>query len=420
MEEKKSACKITFISEKLPLYKDNNLADKVEMVKLQNLGYPMVVEKELYNVGDRVLYIQPDYCIPNNKLFSEYVSPDGDSSKSKLGKIEGVPSRIRAKKFNLSIGDGVPVYSYGIIYPINTIINYLMEIGEMFSAQDLKFSSPLYTELLDEKLGIKKYEEVELVKIGKGNGLPFPTGIYKTDEENILNIVSKIQFPITLNGTQKIDGSSITIGVTPEIPEGFICSRTIRKPLRIRRITGYRHMFSSKKLSWIEKIYDKIFEVVLRFPNDRNIYVEEENNDVFVQIGLPYLEDILRYEDNLILRGELNGGGCKGSGNKNNPSCKEKVNIKFFSINRSVNGTAKKVHYRDFIAILNDLYFNSENMLEYNSCPLLFTKVFNNFKEIEDCCNDYFKNNLIEGIVLSTPENDFSAKFMNLEYDSKK
>ena len=32
----------------------------------------------------------------------------------------------------------------------------------------------------------------------------------------------------------------------------------------------------------------------------------------------------------------------------------------------------------------------------------------------------FFKDHLIEGIVLKTPDSKFSAKYMNLEYDSKK
>ena len=35
-------------------------------------------------------------------------------------------------------------------------------------------------------------------------------------------------------------------------------------------------------------------------------------------------------------------------------------------------------------------------------------------------CNNYFKTNMIEGIVVRTLDSKFSAKIMNLEYDSKK
>jgi len=35
-------------------------------------------------------------------------------------------------------------------------------------------------------------------------------------------------------------------------------------------------------------------------------------------------------------------------------------------------------------------------------------------------CNQYFKHNMIEGIVVRTPDSKFSAKIMNPEYDAKK
>ena len=35
-------------------------------------------------------------------------------------------------------------------------------------------------------------------------------------------------------------------------------------------------------------------------------------------------------------------------------------------------------------------------------------------------CNNYFKDNMIEGIVVRTLDSKFSAKIMNLAYDEKK
>jgi len=35
-------------------------------------------------------------------------------------------------------------------------------------------------------------------------------------------------------------------------------------------------------------------------------------------------------------------------------------------------------------------------------------------------CEEYFSNNMIEGIVIRSLDGKFSAKCMNLEYDSKK
>ena len=50
----------------------------------------------------------------------------------------------------------------------------------------------------------------------------------------------------------------------------------------------------------------------------------------------------------------------------------------------------------------------------------VFNKEFSSKEELLLECNNYFKNNMIEGIVVRTPDGKFSAKVMNLEYDSKK
>ena len=262
---------------------------------------------------------------------------------------------------------------------------------------------------LTKKLGIIKYEEPEPVsKSGLRSGQTegkFPEGIYKTDEENINNlwnhIEKKIGYPLILVGTEKVDGSSITIGITPKIPEGFICSRNLRKKLTIKKVTGRRN----KK--WYEKL--------LFWTNpDLNLYTEVENDDDFVRYGKPYLDLLINSgETNLIFRGELNGGKLKGSGNKNNPASKEQPNIKIFGLDKiNEYGEAEKVPY---------LLFKTE--CEKAGVPLVkevFNKEFNSKEELLAECNNYFKNNMIEGIVVRTPYGKFSAKIMNLHYDSMK
>jgi len=50
----------------------------------------------------------------------------------------------------------------------------------------------------------------------------------------------------------------------------------------------------------------------------------------------------------------------------------------------------------------------------------VFSKEFNSKEELLSECEEYFKNNMIEGIVVRDLNNTLSAKIMNLEYDSKK
>lgn len=402
MEQKNSAVSIVTVKNKIPLYKGDEQANSIEVIELEEVGFELVANKTLYQIGDKAIYIQPDYCVSDIPLFESFIRPNGDESKSMLGKVEGLPRRIRAKKFTLSKEpNGDPVYSNGILLPYMEVNNYLNPDNEDMPE--------LWKLDLTEKLGITKYEEPEPVskgglKSGQTEG-KFPEGLYKTDEENINNlwnhIEKKIGYPITLVGTEKVDGSSITIGVTPKIPEGFICSRNLRKKLTIKKVTGRR----TKK--WYEKL--------MFWTNpDLNLYTEVENDDDFVKYGKPYLDLLINSgETNLIFRGELNGGKLKGSGNKNNPASKEQPNIKFFGLDKiNEYGEAEKVPY---------LLFKTE--CEKAGIPLVkevFNKEFNSKEELLAECNNYFKTNMIEGIVVRTLDSKFSAKVMNLHYDSMK
>ena len=403
MEQKNSAVSIVTIKNKIPLYKGNEQANSIEVIELEEVGFELVANKTLYQIGDKAIYIQPDYCVSDIPLFESFIRPNGNESKSMLGKVEGLPRRIRAKKFTLSKEpNGDPVYSNGILLPYDEVALYLEDKYEKLY---------IYLDNVDltKELGIIKYEEPEPVsKSGLRSGQTegkFPEGIYKTDEENINNlwnhIEKKIGYPITLVGTEKVDGSSITIGVTPKIPEGFICSRNLRKKLTIKKVTGRRN----KK--WYEKL--------LFWTNpDLNLYTEVENDDDFVRYGKPYLDILLKdVSGNRILRGELNGGKLKGSGNKNNPASKEQPNIKFFGVDEINDyGEAEKIPYIQF-------KFEAD-YLGFTTVKEVFNKEFNSKEEILTECNNYFKTNMIEGIVVRTLDSKFSAKIMNLHYDSMK
>lgn len=400
---------IVIIKNKIPLYKGDEQANSIEVIELEEVGFELVANKTLYQVGDKAVYIQPDYCVSDIPLFESFIRPNGDESKSMLGKVEGKPRRIRAKKFNLSkVPNGDPVYSNGILLPYYEVQEYL------YHSNNIKHKDTYLEDIeekLTEKLGITKYEEPDPVsKSGLRSGQTegkFPEGIYKTDEENINNlwnhIEHKIGYPITLVGTEKVDGSSITIGVTPKIPEGFICSRNLRKKLTIKKIVGQRDMTFWETIKFF---FGKNI--------DTNIYEEVENDDDFVRYGKPYLDVLLKDgSGNRVLRGELNGGKLKGSGNKNNPASKEPANIKIFGIDEINDyGEAEKIPYIQF-------KFEAD-YLGFTTVKEVFVKEFNSKEELLAECNNYFKTNMIEGIVVRTVDSKFSAKVMNLHYDSMK
>lgn len=385
---------IVTVKNKIPLFKGKDQATSIELIELEEVGYELVSQKDLYKVGDKAVLVQPDYCVSDIPLFESFIRPGGQESKSMLGKVGGLPRRIRAKKFTLSkIAEGEPVYSNGILLPYKEVVKYLNATKKL-EEQDLTFL-----------LGITKYEEPEASTLGlagKG-GRDFPSWLYKTDETNINNLWNHlekvIKYPVVLVGTEKVDGSSITIG-RKDMDE-YICSRNLVKPFVERKFSHTRH------LGFLERIQEFLGKEI-----DKKVYVESPSTDTFVKVGKPYLDELVDY-DNFFLRGELNGASSKGSGNKNNPAAKEELNIKFFGLDYiNEAGIAVKATRAQFdtFCLINKL----------PQVKVVFQKKFKNKAALVKECEAYFKKNLIEGIVIRTVDSQFSAKFMNNFYDSMK
>lgn len=390
-----NAVQIVTIKEKFPLYKKEELANKVELVTLNENGFELVAQKDLYKVGDRAVYIQPDYCLSEISLFASFLAPEGDESKSLLGKVGGKPRRIRAKSFNLSkVPNGGKVYSNGILLPFEEVVFYILE-----NVKDYRTSEDI-PELICEKniLGIYKYEEPETTQLGggkfKGSTSSFPTGWYKTDEDNINNKWNALKFPITLVGSQKIDGSSISIS------SENICSRNLTVKRLVNKVVGRR-----KRTFWEILLFKKV---------DLNIYKEVESDNSFIEVGKKY-QDVLKENalHDIVLRGEANGSGFKGSGNSLNATAKEEPNIKFFGVDKIEKGITKRLGYNQFKEVVS--------LLNLPICQELFNEEFQSKEELIKRCEEIFdKNKNMEGIVIRNLEGTFSAKFMNNYYDSKK
>jgi hypothetical protein len=235
--------------------------------------------------------------------------------------------------------------------------------------------------------------------------------MYKTDETNINNLWGHIEkkmggYPLTLIGTEKTDGSSISLIFKDE--KTAVGSRKLIKSDKINKVVGY------KKPNILQRIR-------MVFGYKPNLLITElvDNDDQFIQLAKPYIEKITKYYvdklnstvPNVIFRGEANGQSWKGSGNKNNPSSKNEANIKFFGID-DYYMVATKLPEEDFNNLITEIGLER--------CKVVFNKTFNSREEIEKECKEYFKTHMIEGIVLRTLDSKFSAKFMNDEYDSKK
>ena len=158
---------IVTVKSKIPLYKGEEAANAIELIELEEVGYELVAQKDLYQVGDKAILVQPDYNVSDIPLFESYIRPRGDESKSMLGKVDGLPRRIRAKKFTLSKEpNGDPVYSNGILLPYYEVQEYL------YHSNNIKHKDT-YLEDIEEKLSevlnITKYEEPEIIFNKKDN-----------------------------------------------------------------------------------------------------------------------------------------------------------------------------------------------------------------------------------------------------------
>lgn len=395
---------IVTIKNKIPLFKGNEQANAIEKIELEEVGFSLVGQKDLYQIGDKAVYIQPDYSLSDISLFESFIRPFGDPKKSKLGSNY----RIRAVKFNLHMGDNEPVYSVGILLPLNEVMEYLWSLPE-YSDYD-GYALPITNA---EVLGITKWEEPENTGGGLkvNGGKAYPSGVYKTDETNINNswghLVEKIGFPVQLIGSQKVDGSSISLIVYVDEKKVDVGSRTFIKPERIKKVVGRRN----------PTIFERI-KSIFGYKPDLLVKEEVDNDDQFVVLAKPYIDKIKEllnngaFEKSFILRGEACGQSWKGSGNKNNPNSKDEPQIYFYGVDDYSEMVAVKHGEEKF-----DLYMNT---LGFKRCPVIFNKTFNSKEELINECKSYFKNNMVEGIVVRTLDSKFSAKFMNDEYDMLK
>lgn len=161
VEEKINPVQIVTIKNKIPLFKGEEQANSIEKIEIEENGFSLVSQKDLYEIGDKAVYIQPDYSLSDIPLFESFIRPFGDPKKSKLGSNY----RIRAVKFNLHTGDESPTYSVGILLPIEDVVQYIHKtsttpIGIVRDSFYHPSPNDNY-EWLTETLGITKWEEPE-------------------------------------------------------------------------------------------------------------------------------------------------------------------------------------------------------------------------------------------------------------------
>jgi len=432
---------IVTITNLIPVFKEGVEANAIQVAKFSfengsECGFNVIAQKGLYEIGSKAVYIQPDYCLSENELFTSFIAPGGNPKKSRLGK----QNRIRAIKFNFSFdGSNDPIYSNGILLPLEEVENFLFEGDNNYCFYSDMPSPDAYRELdLAEELGVTKYEEPETAGSGLTAG-EFPSFMYKTDEQNINNIVEHVKKVINegqeIGITIKRDGSSHTTYFKLENDDYIsgVCSRSQEKKMDQTFVTDYLdsdknlyHRYFDRETmtkGWycdeleLFKTDDEVkdFEAVTKEVKDS--WIELATNSGLLERGLAYCKE---HGLQLAFRGEIIGQGLKGSGNKVNPDANEKQKLVLFGIDDLSEGFSKRINYssphnlRDVSKILG---------IEYTDSMVVKP---NTYEELITICEDIFKNEekegrIIEGVVVRTMyTNDLSCKVMNLVYDSRK
>jgi RNA ligase (TIGR02306 family) len=427
---------IVKIEKLLTIYKNGEEANAIQVARIQDLEgnsceFNIIVGKGLYNIGDKVVYIMPDYCIPNSELFRSFHEPFNDPKKSRLGKR----GRVKAIKFNMQFKDSEEIiYSNGILLPLNEVNDYL---NKKYLYDDIQYKE------LDELLEVIKYVAEESNEGGGSSGLTkgdFPDFLTMSDEPRIemkkSNINDAYENKEIISGTLKRDGSSITIYVrkdpsTLEYQKG-ICSRKQEKKLEQEYIASYKdidgnllHQYYNKDLKisgWYNDFKQKFYtneevselklEEIIAECRDKFVDCVKNNN---------YLDILEKYciENNiqLGLRGELIGVGTQSK--KINNDSKLPQTIIWYGVDDLSNEHGKRIHYGQ--------EYNLKKLctdLSFNYTEELFSGIFT-YDELIKKCNEIFKyykdtfNIVVEGIVLRSKEsNRISCKYINPEYDA--
>lgn len=183
-------------------------ADKIELARVR--GWNVVVQKDLYKVGDPVVYFEIDTMLPQSDERFESFMSRGVRTDSE-GRTGHVVKTIRLKG----------QYSQGLVMPVD---QFSHELNLAF----LKgYQSATVGDDITEHIGVWKWEPPIPAQLsGKVRG-GLPGWVRKTDAERVQNFEDFLPLnPDEFYCTEKVDGSSATF--TYHYDDGFhVCSRNL-------------------------------------------------------------------------------------------------------------------------------------------------------------------------------------------------
>lgn len=398
-----------------PIYKERKEADNIQVVNFEENDFTVVSQKSLYKVGDKGLYIFPDTNLPypvlsedNAKasiiLFKPFLAPEGLVEKSKLGKDNaGFKTRVRDIKFGFVYSDGTSVFSQGILVPMT-------ELPTKTDEESWDTVLGLYKE--DREAFVQKTKQLNSKVPQEG---VLPQFIHKSDETHFQKNSHSLEFPVELIVMEKIDGSSSAVFWLNKDRYG-ICQRNLEKKIDyIEKIyDGFRkkYDYATDSDAWFN-LSTKLFVSNEDFEAMNNPFVEKRHEDNYTIVGRPILELLKQKEESIAVRMEIFGAGLNAS--SVNPHCRLPLDYVVYGIDDLSTGEPIRVPQEQALAMASEMGLKT--------AKVFVQKVFTSKEELLNEVKAIIaaQPNPMEGVVIRTAKtNNYSAKYLNSEYDTKK
>lgn len=181
-------------------------ADRLDLVTLTDKSFQLVTQKGQFKSKDKVVYFPVDSVLPQPLI-----------EKMGLTYLHGAnKNRVKTVKLRGAISQGI-----------------------VAKATDFKFGKLKTGTDVTEKLGIEKFEAVE-VRTGKHTQLKsLPDGVFYYDLENAQNFPDVIEAlsKVDVCVEEKIEGTHFVFSYLPDTDEFEVCSR--RKTVTVESVTFY-------------------------------------------------------------------------------------------------------------------------------------------------------------------------------------
>lgn len=363
-------------------------ADKLDIVNVA--GYEAIVGRDVYKVGDPCFFVHPDASLPKDQYWAQKFLPF----------VSSTTQRVKAKNLR---GE----WSFGLVIGLHEIeiLSKVHHVGEEYSQDH----------------GVTKYEAPLPVDLSVQGPMPF--NLIPTDEDRWQNFSPELIIGQMCIGTEKIDGTSLTVFCV--LPGD--CGNYTEDP-----IMGYCARNNELK---IPGNYD---------PDVRMSYEPTTNRywDACQKSGIFYkLRDYcMKTGQSLAIRGEIYGHGVQSS--KNNLWSTVEKDVRWFSL--------MNIRTLEYLPFSKLLHFAGDSVL--NTVPVIFTFTVITeelIKKIEtartmkdlcpDDCRDYWidwntknrhnsgvtdREDMFEGVVCQYVDKETgkvrSFKIMNKPYDEAK